>query len=483
MPSPATVSLLAGGDVLDLTRRDFFRIGKGVAASAILAGLGLASTPRDAHAIIGIDDALLGAVVVAVASLGGFALYNQFSGNMGLQAVGASFGNYVSSAPNRTAAAAAAAQIAATYGLTTTQERFSTAADSIANGAGAFADAMAAAAETGRLALDGLVSGTGDLVGAFRELVAGWLASGSLLDEPSTVPSLTPIGTSGTGTLSFPVGIMTLESMRAAMNAPALPSGVTSGYLRLNKNWPNTSNNSDVGQMVVGAGLVTGAEMTNAQNYKLILRGSGQYQSKATHVLATHSLSASAWASYNYPSATYGDIASRGLILTPDLVGAVQLPAVDKPADVPDVIGAGWDSVPLATDMVISPTTGEVVSAGSVPLPTGIPTTAGDYAAALQGALAGVVTDAIALPLSLSVPVTVATPLGVESMPISQAISTETSLQLDYAPDIPITPVLPPVEVPEGPWTPAVSLPFAQVWPFNMIYTFIDTLGALGNAG
>lgn len=455
-------------------------LGRGAAAAAILAGLGLASTPRDAQAVVGIDDALLGAVVVAVASLGGYAMYNQFSGNLGLQAVGASFGNWIQAAPNRTAAAALAAQVAASYGLTTTQERFSAAADAIASGSGAFADAMAAAAESGRLALDGLVSGTGDMVGAFRELVAGWLASGTLLDEPSTVPSLTPIGTSGTGTLSFPVGIMTLESMRAAMNAPALPSGVTSGYLRLNKNWPNTSNNSEVGLMVIGTGLVTGAEMTNAQNYKLFLSGTSQYQSKATHKLATHSLSATAWASYNYASAVYGDIDTRGLILTPDLVGTVQLPAVDKPADVPDVIGAGWDSVPLATDMVISPTTGEVVSAGSVPLPTGIPTTAGDYAAALQGALAGVVTDAIALPLSLSVPVTVATPLGVATMPLTDAISTETSLQLDYAPDITISPVLPPVDVPEGPWTPAVELPFANVWPFNMVYMFVDTLRGLG---
>lgn len=480
MPSPATVSLLAGGDVLDISRRDFFRIGKGVAASAILAGLGLASTPRDAHAIIGIDDALLGAVVVAVASLGGYALYNQFSGNLGLQAVGASFGNYVSSAPNRTAAAAAAAQIAATYGLTTTQARFETAAESIASGAGEFADAMAAASESGRLALDGLVSGTGELVGAFRELVAGWLAGGLIVDSPSTVPNLTTIGTSKS-TLPYPVKLADLHTMLDMYPGATYPSGYVSGYMNVHKNWKNYSNGTGCGKIRAITDLT---EIYNNNGWQIKVKTPAQIANLKVRTGPKRIVSEE-FTSDNYTTTLVGDtfFDDYDFYVTPDLVGAVQLPGVDKPADVPDVIGAGWDSVPLATDMVISPTTGEVVSAGSVPLPTGIPTTAGDYAAALQGALAGVVTDAIALPLALSVPVTVATPLGIESMPISQAISTETSLQLDYAPDIPISPVLPPVEVPEGPWTPAIDLPFTQVWPFNMIYTFIDTLGALGNAG
>lgn len=464
---------------MDISRRDFFRIGKGAAAAAIIAGLGLASTPRDAHAIVGIDDALLGAVVVAVATLGGYAFYNQYSGNLGLQAVGASFGNYVSNAPNRTAAAAAAAQIAATYGLTTTQARFETAAESISSGAGAFADAMAAAAESGRLTLDGLVTGTGDLVGAFRELVAGYIASGVMSgDAPMTVPDLTTFGEQQV-TLPVSVGVMDPYAMGIRVGIDTLPVNPVSALLRINKNYANMGNSAAGWLYLYGTTL---SKLTYSNG-----RISGNLSERAYCYYNQLRYNANTgWSGLGWTSTYADDLVVQSYedaYLSPSMLRGGQLPVVDRPVDAPDVIGAGWDSVPLATDLVISPTTGEVVTAGSVPLPTSIPTTAGDYAAALQGALAGVVTDAIALPLAISVPVTVATPLGVETMPLSQAISTETSLQLDYAPDIPISPVLSPVEVPEGPWTPAIDLPFTQVWPFNMIYTFIDTLGALGNAG
>lgn len=463
---------------MDLTRRKFFKVSKGAAAAAVLAGLGLSCSPRKAHAIVGIDDALLGAVVVAVATLGGYALYNQYSGNLGLQAVGASFGSYVSSAPNRTAAAAAAAQIAATYGLTTTQERFSTAADSIANGAGAFADALASASDTGRLVLDGLVSGSDELVGAFRELVSGWLASGSLVDVPQTVPSITTIGTSG-GAVSLQFGIASLQQMRAMVNGPAIPSGYNSGWMEVYKNWANLGNGSGAGVLYLSE-IVRVTESANGGI--TVVTKTPQMRGTIKKRTNPDRLVIDSFSTYSTTSFSFGQPRDSNWYITPDLVGAQQLPAVDRPVDAPDVIGAGWDSVPIATDMVISPTTGDIVSAGSVTLPTGVPTTAGDYAAALQGALAGVVTDAIALPLALSVPVTVATPLGVETMPISQAISTETSLQLDYAPDVPITPVLPPVEIPEGPWTPVVDLPFNQLWPFNMIYSVVELFQTLGGS-
>lgn len=460
-----------GGDVLDLSRREFLGLGRGAAAAAILAGLGLASIPRDAKAVVGIDDALLGAVVVAVASLGGYAMYNQFSGNLGLQAVGASFGNWIQSAPNRTAAAALAAQVAASYGLATTQERFSAAADAIASGSGAFADAMAAASESGRLALDGLVSGTGDMVGAFRELVAGYLGSGALADVPQTLPGLTGFGPNSV-TISYPVQVWDWQAMRMLCGATEPSINVTWAALRRGGSWGTIG--ADNGYLFAGDGQITYVNQTSV-NWSFGVDGTTQYTTVKRNAQGFY---ANGWERIS-GSVNFFSNELPGVV-TADIVRGPLLPAVDKPADVPDVIGAGWDSVPLATDMVISPTTGEVVSAGSIALPTGIPTTAGDYAAALQGALAGVATDAIALPLSLSAPVTVATPLGVASMPLADAISTETSLQLDYAPDIPISPVLPPVDVPEGPWTPAVDLPFANVWPFNMIYTFVDTLRGLG---
>lgn len=54
-----------------ITRREFLGLG-GVAAFACASGLGL-SAPRRAYAVAGIDDALLGGLVILVATLGGYA--------------------------------------------------------------------------------------------------------------------------------------------------------------------------------------------------------------------------------------------------------------------------------------------------------------------------------------------------------------------------------------------------------------------------
>lgn len=462
---------------MELTRREFLDVTRGAAAAAVLAGLGL-SKPRQAYGIVGVDDAVLGAVVVAMLGLGGYALYDQYSSNLGLQAVGKSFGDYVSVSGNRVAAAQAAAAIAATYGITATQERYETAAQSIADGTGAFAAAMAQAADTGRLALDGLVSGAGDLVGAMRELVAGYSASGAIGEYPQTVPGTT-IG--GTGVMEYPMQILDISMLQGIVRnlTPPPISGHLVGYYVYNlDNFSGGAGNIYVTTSTVKV-------YTNVNGGIDVRLGSGdKYVQKLTRKGSRNYIETNGdWTRYTYSSELWTYEPERHkYFASSDVVGAMNLPAVDRPIDAPDVIGAGWDSVPLAQDMVISPTTGGITGAGSIPLPTGIPTTAGDYAAALQGALAGVVPGAIALPQSLSIPVTVATPTGVATMPISEAISTETSLQLDYAPDVPITPVLPPVEIPEGPWTPAVELPFNQLWPFNMIYSVVELFQTLGGS-
>lgn len=461
---------------MDLTRREFLGLGRGAAAAAVLAGLGMAGTPRRAHAIVGVDDAVLGAVVVAMLGLGGYALYDQYSSNLGLEAVGKSFGDYVSVSGNRVAAAQAAATIAATYGVTSTQQRFETAAQSIADGTGAFADAMAQAASTGRLALDSLVSGTSDLVGAMRELVAGYVASGVMSgDAPMTVPDMTTFGEQQV-TLPVSVGVMDPYAMGIRVGIDTLPVNPVSALLRINKNYA-TVGNSTAGWLYLYGTTLSKITYSNGRLSGNLSERAYCYYNQLRYDANT------GWRGTGWTSTYADDLVVQSYedaYLSPSMLRGGQLPVVDRPVDAPDVIGAGWDSVPLATDMVISPTTGGIAGAGSVPLPTGIPSTAGDYAAALQGALAGVVPGSIALPQSLSVPVTVATPTGVVTMPISEAIASETSLQLDYAPDVPITPVLPPVDVPEGPWTPAVELPFMNVWPFSMIYTFIDTISKLG---
>lgn len=462
---------------MDLSRREFLNVTKGAAAAAVLAGLGLAK-PRTAYGITGIDDALLGAVVVAMLGLGGYALYDQYSSNLGLEAVGKSFGDYVSVSGNRVAAAQAAATIAATYGVTSTQQRFETAAQSIADGTGAFADAMAQAASTGRLALDSLVSGSSDLVGAMRELVAGYVASGVMSgDAPMTVPDMTTFGEQQL-TLPVSVGVMDPYAMGIRVGIDTLPVNPVSALLRINKNYATVGNSTagwlflygtTLNKITYSNGQLNGNLSERAYCYYNQLRYDANTGWRGTGWTSTFD---SSFVVFSYEDA----------YLSPSMLRGGQLPVVDRPVDAPDVIGAGWDSVPLATDMVISPTTGGIAGAGSVPLPTGIPSTAGDYAAALQGALAGVVPGAIALPQSLTIPVTVATPTGIATMPISEAISTETSLQLDYAPDVPITPVLPPVEMPEGPWTSVADLPFNQLWPFNMIYSVVELFQTLGGS-
>lgn len=456
------------------------RLGGGVAASAVLAGLGLASYPSDASAIIGIDDALLGAVVLAIASLGGYALYSQYVSNNSLQGLGAGFSSYVSSSSNRVAAATAAAQIAATYGVNTTQARLESAAELIANGQGAFADAMASAASTGRLALDGLVSGSDDLVGAMRELVAGYLSSGALTDVPQAISGLTTVGTgSNVGTLPFNWGIQELGGMCSAFGC-SVPSATSTGYYHIVNRWESYSNGARVGTLYAGTGCIISATVNGSS---LIVSHSGTYQTmrlnKRNSPLGI--VASGSWVSES-TATTSVQYTDKYWVATPDVFGGPLLPGVDVPVDVPDVIGASWDSMPIASDLVINPSTGDIVGAGSVPLPSSVPTTADDYAIALQDALAGVIGGAISLPVGIEVPVTVATPLGVATMPISDAISTETSLQLEYVPDIPVQPVEPPTEVPEGPWTPVVELPFNQLWPFNMIYSVIEVFNQLGGS-
>lgn len=456
------------------------RLGGGVAASAVLAGLGLASSPSDASAIIGIDDALLGAAILAAAALGGYALYSQYTTNNTLQALGAGFSGYVSNGDNRTAAALRAATLASSMGVVTTQDRLEAAAQLIADGQGAFADAMGNAASTGRLALDGLISGSDDLVGAFRELVNGYLSSG-LLDAsmPMTVPDVTTIGTSGVNTLPFGVGIMEFNNLLTFCGATTTVQ-TGSGWFFYSTRWKSLSNGTQAGTLCIGD-LCLQDCYQDGSYMRFIKGGSGCYQARVDKKSGPR-LAAQAFSSNNSNQRLQFNPATDALIVTPDLVIGPKLPVVDRPVDVPDIIGAAWDSLPIASDMVINPSTGDITSAGSITLPTGVPSTAEDYAAALQGMLAGVVAGTVALPVGLDVPVTVATPLGVATVPISEAISTETSLQLEYVPDIPVQPVEPPTEVPEGPWTPVVDLPFNQLWPFNMIYSVIEVFNQLGGS-
>lgn len=465
------------------TRREALRLGGGAAASAVLAGLGLMGSPREAEAIIGIDDALLGAVVVAIASLGGYSLYSQYVSNQSLAAIGGSFSDYVSVTGNREAAIQAAMAAAALHGIAGTQPDFERAGNIIASGEGAFLSAMESASSTGRLALDSLVSGGDALVGMMRELVTGWLGSDYISDAPLTVPGQTTIGTNATSTLAYTrFSISTLGNMLSLMSSYSNPPiSDSSAYMVLDTNWVNARYQFSAGAIFVGSGCMVDVNQRSQSVVDVRTSGTGTYRAEIYCRVNPNRLELNAWQQNN---ANQGITVSGNnhVWVTPDLIGGPLLPGVDRAADAPDVIGTAWDSVPIATDMVIDPSTGDITSAGSITLPSSVPTTAGDYAAALQGALAGVVADTIALPLSLEQSVTVATPAGVATMPISEAIASETSLQLDYAPDIPIDPVLPPVDVPEGPWTPAVELPFMDVWPFNMIYTFIETMSRLGGS-
>ena len=472
-----------------LSRREFFGLGLGAGSFAVVSGLGLLR-PRRAYAVAGIDDVVLGGLVILVATLGGYA-FSRSVANVSLDALGYGFSDFVSDAGNQAEAVTQAIADANNLGVELNMSNAENAAQSIAAGTGYFAQVMGDAATSGRVALDNFISGAGELPGVLRNLIGNFISSEvattSLLDIDYS-NSLADYTQFGTGfTIPFSVGVTTFGSLAAKFTelGGTLPTGYDNLYFWLNSNWQSSTLNTLVGSFCFFNDMISYQIPTAGNQVTVNTVNSGVliYQIRVGSTNSEKTLVISSSSRANNFTIVHG---SRINLISDGFVTGGTLPGVDRAADTPDVIGPGYDSLPLANDLVIDPSTDEVVSAGSLPLPTGIPDVFGDFVGTLNDILAGVIPGQISLPVSVAEPVVVGTAEGVQSMSISDAIAGETSLAAAVSPPVgpypPYDPVEPPVDVPEGPWTPAVSLPFELIWPFNMIYSFVELFEQLGGS-
>lgn len=469
---------------LDVTRRDFLKSGVGVASFAVTSGLLALAPARTAKAVAGIDDVTLGGLVLLVATLGGYA-FSRSVANSTLSAMGYGFSDFVSDASNQAAAVTKTLADANNLGVELNRSNAEQAAASIAAGTGYFAEVMGDAATSGRVALDNFISGAGELPGVLRNLVGDFIS--------------TKLSSDGANVLGNAVGSDLVSNDLSFSQFTETNRG---SVLAKNIDDIAESHNIDIGDAtwMIQAFCYNGNSFAGGS----IMWGNVPVSINVTYggrwiIVDTGSSSLKFSALYVYASGNHGNVITQksreegvkstsasvkvNYVFSGSLVSGGTLPVVDRAVDVPDVIGPGYDSLPLGNDLVIDPSTDDVVSAGSLPLPTSIPDVFGDFVGTLNDALAGVVPGVIGLPVSVSEPVVVGTAEGVASMPISEAVATETSLAASLDPPAPTPPpgtVDPPVTVPEGPWTPAVALPFEQLWPFNMIYTLLQVFEQLG---
>lgn len=468
------------GGLDGLSRREFILLGGGVASYATFAGLGL-MLPRRAHAVAGIDDLALGGLVLLVATLGGYA-FSRSVANVSLDALGYGFSDFVRDSNNQAAAVTQAIADANNLGVELNRSNAENAAQSIAAGTGYFAEVMSEAATSGRVALDNFISGAGELPGVLRNLVGSFVETKLNASDSALLPGSTLTGEYVNG--GVPFSLDTLNGLFYVDNMAEMTSSNDAAWCMVYRMFYNSIPENVYYQVVYGTGRVNITKITD-KTFEISAVDGLLHRSSYQINLGVQTTP------YNdtKSSLSYQTTSSQSTYrytFSANMVSGGSLPLVDRAADAPGVIGPGYDSLPLANDLVIDPSTDEVVSAGSLPLPSGIPDVFGDYVGTLNDILAGVLPGQISLPVSVAEPVVVGTAEGVQSMSISDAIAGETSLAAAISPPVgpypPYDPVEPPVDVPEGPWTPAVSLPFELIWPFNMIYSFVELFEQLGGS-
>lgn len=457
-----------------LTRRDLFRAAKYAVGTVAIYAL---NEPCVAYAIAGVDDVALGGLVLLVGALGGYTFTSMVE-NASTELIGKGFGDFVSTASNRAAAVAATLQAAQRFGVEMDELRAQAAAEAIANGQDWFASAMATATQTGRLALDGVVSGATETAGVLRNLVYSYLAGLAEIDGSSILPGSFAVSAIVTNNFSFDSltqtnnGTVSITSIESILSGIEYEDGVLWAVSQRCMNgttfltWRILYGYGPV-SLTAGAGGRTLNAVTNYKMFRVDRNSAGNVTGTYSVTNATIGRDNSNVSSYYQFSANMAS-------------GSVVLPGVDRSIDAPDVITPGYNSVPLGQDMVVDPETGAVTGAGSIALPTGIPDVVTGLNEWLTDSLGAVVPGTIALPVPISTPAVVATPDGITTMPIDTARNSDTSIVAPgYVPP-PVSPIVPPVSVPAGPWEPAVRLPFEQVWPFNMVYSVLQMFQQLG---
>lgn len=458
-----------------LTRREFFRCGLGGAVTMALASVA-PLVPTEAYAIAGVDDAVVGALLIAMMALSGYTVATTLT-STSLANMGYSFSEFAADANNQQAAVARALADANNLGVQVNRQNAEDAAAAIAAGTGAFADWIGDVAATGRATIDGWLGGAGANQAALWGLVSQWRDAVVQTFETATADS-TMAGKAGQRVYDYfgTVRVAELGELSQLIDY-TFPDGTVwamtlSGYVGA----------QDERYVFYGTDSRYYPFYTyrySGQVTPIVLKcQGGAYFVRRTSTWKEPVALGSGFTMYNNPS----DAMYKGYpIVTPGVLSGGVLPGVDKAADCPETLGAGYDITPVGADAVVG-SDGSITDSGTIAVPIGVALPGVDvpYAQGLYGLDAGVVSGIQELPYSADLTdAWVGTPEGVVSMPISQAIASSTSIGATAEPSVP---VVPPNTPDVGPWTPAYDLPFYEVWPFNMIYTFVEQLSVLGGA-
>ena len=472
-----------------INRRDFIKCSCGVAAGAVLAGLGFSSIPSNAYAVAGVDDALVGyALLGVVGTVAGVALgYKTYADieNGTAAEIGASFGAFCSDVANEaqiiSEGVSQSAQVAGSvYTEAQLQEIY----------------AKASWADMAVNSLTGLGSDALDFInGRSAEACLAWSAikmwlAGCSADFPSVV-------TSGRRPILFGDPINYAASKGYSSIAP-IPDYVGYSVADINA---SGGINYVWGFSTRPTVFYNKSEFDAASDPKVFVSVNNYVISGTT---GRYNPGSRRWTTYTGSSTTY----NGGRFVFPDMptilnrpAETVVSPAIDQMLNPPsDLAGYGFGVPVIGTDSVINGdtlehtghllapgTAGELLKDGSISLP---------WSDLVWGAGLGVGDGAIArgiegdasLPLGVSLPadlpVTVSFPVdgtitGVKTLPLEDALTgdIDTSISRTLNPAIPIegTPFY-PVNPPGTNSTPPSTLPnfpFPNIFPFNMLFEWL----------
>lgn len=480
-----------------LTRREFIRLSGGAAAGAALAGLGFSVAPRPAHAITGVEEALLGAGVLGLMGLLGVSLgYKTYSDieNGTADSVGRAFGAYLSDAANESAIVAAAGADAATV----VGAGYSEAQLKEAYARGAWADGLAQSiTSTGAGALDWLNARTMDAALAWGALKAYF---GLLGNYPviKGMPQSAFVGDVPAYALSLGYSnfITDKPSDVSFYAAPVLIryDGKLNGIADYVFGFPSKPvifTNSSAYDSYSGSAL---GVFSNSIFAKGMTAYYGTYSNQRKWYTVDHFNS---WTDDGFMSDSFDLSNVSNTVIDPARDKAIDTPQSIDPASwgfgVP-VIGTdaviNGDTLQSTGHMLAPGTVGELTSDGTMSIPWsdivwGAGLGLGDASAR------GIEGDAalpLGVPIPADIPVTVSVPVsdtayGEKTMTLEDALSTGIETSISRPIDTPIPPVegtpFYPVPVPGSDVSIPSGLPFSDlhweaVFPFNMIYSLTD---------
>lgn len=444
-----------------LDRRGFLRLGLGGAVTVALSAVA-PLIPTDAYAIAGVDDAVVGALVLAMMGLAGYTVSTALT-STSLASMGYSFSEFAQDVSNQQAAVTRALADANNLGVQVERQRAEDAAAAIAAGTGAFGDWISGVASSGRAAIDGWLGGVGANQAALWGLLAEYVATElGVLSRPAAGAKFFADESYSFADTGIKCYVMGLSELLALYPDVPVPSGVL---------W------------AVGEIDQTGhPRLWTGDGMYPVFRPADSWGDSYSYIQCTE------W-SYDYPTNKYKPISRQSITcaqryeyyFSSDILVGPMLPGVDKAPECPETLGAGYSMTPIGADAVVGQD-GTITNSGSIAVPIGVALPGVDvpYSQGLYGLDAGVVSGLRSLPYSAELTdAWVGTPEGVVSMPITQALEGSTSIGATVEPSVP---VVPPGTPDVGPWTPAYNLPFYDVWPFNLVYSFVSELSTLGGA-